>query len=86
MKELASEFGIHRTTVSSHLTEHGVSVRGGGLDQDQTAEAVRLYEQGWSSGRLSEKFGVSADTVLTVLRRARVSIRPRRGGPHGRKD
>lgn len=86
MKELASEFGIHRTTVSSHLTEHGVSVRRGGLDQDQTAEAVRLYEQGWSSGRLSEKFGVSADTVLTVLRRARVSIRPRRGGPHGRKD
>jgi hypothetical protein len=80
MKELASEFGIHRTTVSTHLTEHGVPVRGGGLNQEQAAEAVRLYEAGWSSGRLGEKFDVSADTVLTVLRRAGASIRPRRGG------
>jgi DNA-binding CsgD family transcriptional regulator len=31
MKELASEFGIHRTTVSSHLTEQGVPIRHGGL-------------------------------------------------------
>jgi AraC-like DNA-binding protein len=86
MKELASEFGIHRTTVSTHLAEHGVSVRRGGLDQEQTAEAVRLYEEGWSSGRLGERFGVSADTILTVLRRAGVSIRPRRGGPRSQKD
>jgi hypothetical protein len=27
MKELAAGFGIHRTTVSSHLTEHDVSGR-----------------------------------------------------------
>jgi hypothetical protein len=86
MKELASEFGIHRTTVSSHLNEHGVPIRRGGLDQQQATEAVRLYEQGWSSGRLSERFGVSADTILTVLRRAGVSIRPRRGGPRSQKD
>jgi transposase-like protein len=45
MKELASEFGIHRTTVRSHLTEHGVAVRRGGPDQQQTAEAVRLDEE-----------------------------------------
>jgi DNA-binding transcriptional regulator LsrR (DeoR family) len=83
MKELASEFGIHRTTVSSLLNEQAVAVRRGGLNQQQAAEAVRLYEQGWSSGRLAEKFGVSADTILTVLRRAGASIRPRRGGPPG---
>jgi hypothetical protein len=81
MKELASEFGIHRTTVSSHLAGQGVQVRRGGLDEEQTAEAVRLYEQGWSSGRLGKRFSVSPDTVLTVLRRAGASIRPRRGGP-----
>jgi hypothetical protein len=85
MKELASEFGIHRNTVSSHLVEHGVSVRRGGLDQEQTAEAVRLYEEGWSSGRLGESFGVSANTVLTVLRRAGASIRSRRGRPPSQK-
>jgi len=76
MKELASEFGIHRTTVSSHLTEQRVPVRRGGLDQERKAEAVRLYDEGWSSGRLAERFGVSADTVLRVLRRAGASIRP----------
>jgi DNA-directed RNA polymerase specialized sigma24 family protein len=80
MKDLASELGIHRTTVSTHLTEQGVPVRRGGLNQKQTAEAVRLYTEGWSSGRLGENFNVSADTVLTALRRAGASIRPRRGG------
>ena len=85
MKELASEFGIHRTTVSSHLTEQGVPIRRGGLDQEQTAEALQLHEEGWSSGRLGEKFDVSADTVLDVLRRAGTSIRPRRGGPPSQK-
>lgn len=81
MKELASEFGLHRTTVSSHLAEQGVPVRRGGLDQEQVAEAVRRYEEGWSSGRLAERFGVSADTVLSVLRRAGATIRPRDSGP-----
>jgi DNA-directed RNA polymerase specialized sigma24 family protein len=86
MKELASEFGIHRTTVSSHLTEQGVPIRPGGLDQGQTAETLQLYEEGWSSARLGDRFDVSADTVLTVLRRAGTSIRPRRGGPPSQKE
>jgi hypothetical protein len=85
MKELASEFGIHRNTVSAHLTERGVLVRRGGLDREQAAEAVRLYREGWSSRRLGERFEVTAGTVLTVLRRAGTSIRPRRGGPPNRK-
>lgn len=85
MKELASEFGIHRATVSSHLTEHGVPIRRRGLDPEQAAEAVLLYEEGWSSVRLGRRFGVSADTVLTALRQAGVSIRPRRGGPPSRQ-
>ena len=61
-------------------------VRRGGLNQYQAAGAIRLYKEGWSSGRLGEKFGVSADTVLTVLRRAGVSIRARRGGPPSQKQ
>ena len=36
------------------------------------------------SGRLGERFGVSADTVLKSLRRAGVAIRPRQGGPAAR--
>jgi DNA-binding CsgD family transcriptional regulator len=81
MKELASEFGIDRRTVSTHLRRAGVSSRRGGLDDEQVVEATRLYEAGWSSGRLAERFGVSADSVLKALRRAGMAIRPRRGGP-----
>jgi hypothetical protein len=46
---------------------------------------MRLYEAGWSSGRLAERFNVSADTVLKVLRQGGVAIRPRRGGPPKRR-
>jgi DNA-directed RNA polymerase specialized sigma24 family protein len=77
MKELASTFGIHRTTVTAHLHERGVAVRG--LGQVDTADAARLYQQGWSSRRLGEKFGISANTVLRSLRQAGVPIRPPRG-------
>ena len=79
MKELSAEFGIDRRTVSAYLRRASVDVRRGGLDQEQALVATRLYESGWSSGRLAERFGVSADTVLKALRRAGVAIRPRRG-------
>jgi DNA-binding CsgD family transcriptional regulator len=81
MKELAAEFGIDRRTVSTYLRRAGVAVRRGGLDREQTVEAARLYEAGWSSRRLAERFDVSVDSVLKALRRAGVAIRPRRGGP-----
>jgi hypothetical protein len=81
MKEMASEFDINRLTVSAHLRRASVRPRRGGLDHEQAVEAARLYETGWSSGGLAERFGVSADNVLKVLRRSGVVIRPRRGGP-----
>jgi hypothetical protein len=77
MKELASTFGIHRTTVTAHLHER-VTLRG--VEQLDAVEAARLYEEGWSSRQLAAKFGVSANTVLRFLRRAGVPIRPPRGG------
>jgi hypothetical protein len=81
MEDLGDEFGIDRRTVSDHLRRAKVSVRRGRLSTKDVREAARLYEEGWSSGRLAEKFDVSADSVLKVLRRAGVAIRPRRGGP-----
>jgi DNA-directed RNA polymerase specialized sigma24 family protein len=85
MKELGAQFGINRLTVSAHLRRAGVSTRRGGLGGDHVAEAVTLYEGGWSSARIAERFEVSADSVLKSLRRAGVSIRPRRGGPTARE-
>ena len=80
MKDTA-EFDINRATVSSHLRHARIPIRGAGLDEEQAGETARLYEAGWSSCRLAEQFAVSADTILKVVRRAGVEIRPRRGGP-----
>ena len=79
MKDLASEVGIDRRTVSTYLRRAGVAVRRGGLDQHQAIEAIRLYGTGWSSGRLAARFDVSADNVLKALRKAGMDIRPQRG-------
>jgi hypothetical protein len=67
-------------TMKAHLRRASVIPRRGGLDQGRAAEATRLYEAGWSSGRLAKRFNVSADNVLKALRGAGVTIRPRRGG------
>jgi DNA-binding CsgD family transcriptional regulator len=85
MKDLARTFGIHRVTVSAHLRQHGVSIRGQGLNPKDIPQAAHLYEQGWSSLTLAEKFGVSPDTVLTALRKAGIRIRPGQGGPPRRQ-
>jgi DNA-binding transcriptional regulator LsrR (DeoR family) len=81
MTELAAEFRINRLTVCRYLRRAKVPLRGGGLSPSQADEVTRLYETGWSSGRLAEHFGVSADTVLKALRGAGVAVRPRRGRP-----
>lgn len=86
MKDLARTFGIHRITVSTHLHQHGVPVRGQGLDDKDVPEAARLYEAGWSSQKLGERFGLTPNTILTALRKAGVSIRPGQGGPPRRRS
>jgi DNA-binding transcriptional regulator LsrR (DeoR family) len=79
MKDLAAEFGIDRRTVSTHLRQAGIGTREAASTRIQMIEAAQLYEADWSSGRLAERFGVSADKVPKMLRRAGVAIRPRRG-------
>jgi DNA-directed RNA polymerase specialized sigma24 family protein len=81
MKEFSAEFCVNRRTVSTHLRRAKVQIRRGGLDARHKAEAVALYEAGWSSGRLAKHLGTSADTVLKALRSANVTLRPRQGGP-----
>lgn len=85
MKDLAKTLGIHRVTVSSHLRQHGVAVRGQGLDRKDVPEAARLYAAGWSSQKLGRRFGVIPNTILTALRKAGVRIRPAQGGPPRRR-
>lgn len=50
--------------MTSHLRRAGAPLRRPGLNAEQTAEAADLYQAGWSSGRVAERFDASADTVL----------------------
>ena len=42
--------------------------------------AARLYRSGRSLARIGEDFGVNASTVMNVLKREGVEMRPRQGG------
>jgi hypothetical protein len=44
----------HRRTVSANLHCAGIRIRQLGLDSRYLAEAVALYEAGWSSARLAK--------------------------------
>jgi transposase-like protein len=81
ISQLANEFGIHRTTVASHLDRHGVPRR-----HEQTAwdheilrQAAELYATGLSLADVADQFGVDAQTVANRFRRAGIAVRPRRG-------
>src|SRR4051794_38221271 len=56
MKQLASSWGLHRTTVAAQLRRAGVELRRQGIPEDQLADAIRLYGEGWSLQRLAERY------------------------------
>jgi hypothetical protein len=76
MKALASEFGIDRPTVPSYLRARRCRDPPRRPRPGRALEAARLYEAGWSSGRLAEQFDVSTGNVLKVLRQAGIPIGP----------
>jgi hypothetical protein len=52
MYELATQFGVHRTTVATSLEELGIPLHRQGQHGDGLQEAVELYTKGWSLARL----------------------------------
>lgn len=78
MKALAAEFGISRQTVSTHLRQADAPIRRQGIDHIWAVEVAALYESGWTSRDIADRFGVSSDTILRTLRRQGVEIRSRR--------
>jgi hypothetical protein len=80
-KELAEQFGIHRTTVTTILQRLGVELRQKGLSDEQVGEACRLYPEGWSLVRLAERYDVTDTTVRRYLLLAGVVMR----SPHERR-
>lgn len=64
---LAEAYGIHRSTVSAHLTRRGVARRPPGLGTDEAAEAVRLHEQGLSLRAIARVMGVGRRPVTQAV-------------------
>jgi AraC-like DNA-binding protein len=70
IKDLAAEFGVHRTTITTLLRRAHIEPRQVGLKEGQVQEACALYRDGWSAARLGEQSGVDGTTVWRYLTRA----------------
>jgi transposase len=75
IKDLAAEFAVHRTTITTVLRREQVEMRQAGLNATQLDEVQTLYRDGWSLARLGEKFGVDGTTVWRYLLLAGVTMR-----------
>lgn len=73
--ELAERYGIHRATVFAHLRRRDVPRRRPGLDEVESAEAVRLYRTGVSLRATAQRLEVDRKLVRRTLIEANVQIR-----------
>ena len=75
IKELATQFQVHRTTVSKILERRGVPKRYRPLTTEQIEYAIRAYQAGSSSKMIGDLLGVNASTIWRTLRREGVKMR-----------
>ena len=64
---LAQKYGVHRATVSKHLTRNNVVRRQHGLTTDEAAEAVKLHGGGVSMRAIARSLGVDRKQVRVSL-------------------
>ncbi len=74
----AKALGITSQTAGAHLAEAGIATKHRMSDAD-IAQAASAYKDGQSAARIGRRLGFDAQTVLTALRGAGVTIRPRSG-------
>lgn len=72
VKELADRYGMHRATVSAHLTRRRVARRRPRLGVEEAAEAVRLHLGGVSIRSIARSMGLSRRAVRAALIEAKV--------------
>ena len=73
--QLATQFAIHRTTVSSLLERRRVPRRNGPLSPAQIDRAKELYVTGQSLANVARQIGCQANTVRLALVKAGVRTR-----------
>lgn len=64
---LAQKYGVHRATVSKHLTRNNVVRRQRGLTTEEAAEAVRLHGGGISMRAIARTLGVDRRQIRSSL-------------------
>jgi DNA invertase Pin-like site-specific DNA recombinase len=81
--QLAGEYGINRRTVTKHLRNEGIILRGGQikLTPDVIAKAARLYDSGHSLAQVGGILGVDASTIHKALNKIGVKLRDTHGRP-----
>ena len=81
IRQLAGDYGIHRSTVAGHLDRHGVPRHSEqtAWDDEILTQAAELYASGSSLGGVADQFGIDAQTVANRFRRAGAPVRARRG-------
>ncbi len=80
LRQVRARFGGHRHTLSRQFHDRGVRLRGQPLTDDEAAEAIRLYQEGWSLVRVGRRLDREHSVIRDVLKRAGI---PRRDS-HGR--
>lgn len=75
--ELTVTYRLSKASVLKLLREAGVVMRRQGLNEAQTAEAVRLYRSGLSLVRVGEQIGFGPTSVAKALRSAGMRLRGR---------
>jgi lambda repressor-like predicted transcriptional regulator len=83
IRELAADFGVHRTTVAAHLDLNRIRRLHALTDwaDDTLREAAELYKTGSSLADVAARYGIDPKTVASRFKRAGVTVRPRRGWP-----
>lgn len=77
VRELASRFGIHRTTAWEIATAAGVEVRRPGLPDEVRARAARLYNEGMTLAQVAKELCISADAARSGVLASGGVMRPR---------
>ena len=78
-QQVGTRYDISKTRVAIILREQGVTIRRGGLTDNQISQAATLYAAGHSLARLGARFNVSHTTVAAALKRQGIQLRPRPG-------
>lgn len=77
MAALAARYNVRRTRVSELLHRSASPLRAErAISADEVDEAVRLYGQGQSLVRVSERLGYNAETIRKQLKRRGAVLRP----------